>query len=204
MKIIKEIRAIKNTYYQRMVIKKIISTSNSIKVVLGAGKSKYNEWIATDYPLLDVVNEKSWMRLFKPGAIDALLAEHVFEHLTDYEITLAFSNIYKFLKINGYIRIAVPDGYHSSNDYIEMIKPGGYGAGSDDHKQLFNYKTLSKKLLDAGFSLNLLEWFDEHRQFNYRSWTEEDGFISRSSCNDKRNIGNSFAYTSLIIDAKKQ
>ena len=85
-----------------------------------------------------------------------------------------------------------------------MIKPGGTGIGSDDHKQLFNYTSLSEKLITAGFSVKLLEWYDEYKVFNYRDWVIEDGLILRSSRFDERNINNPNTYTSLIIDAVKE
>ena len=107
------------------------------------------------------------------------------------------------LKKGGYIRIAVPDGYHVSKVYIDTVKPKGSGLGSDDHKQLFNYETLSKQLVMAGFSVELLEWFDEFGNFNFRDWTINDGFVTRSSRYDERNMINPLSYTSLIIDARK-
>ena len=39
----------------------------------------------------------------------------------------------------GNFRIAVPDGFHTDPSYIENVKPGGTGEGSEDHKNLFNY-----------------------------------------------------------------
>ena len=185
-------------------IKKSLHKADSVRVIVGAGSTSYNGWISTDYPLLDICKEQSWHELFELGMIDALLAEHVFEHLTDNEVELALFNSYKFIKKGGYIRIAVPDGFHSSRSYIDLIKPGGTGIGSDDHKQLFNYTSLSEKLITAGFSVKLLEWYDEYKVFNYRDWVIEDGLILRSSSFDERNINNPNTYTSLIIDAVKE
>ncbi len=174
-----------------------------VRIILGAGGTSYPGWISTDYPTLDVTDEKSWHRLFQALKIDALLAEHVFEHLTDNQIVAAFANAYRFLKIGGYIRIAVPDGYHPDTEYIEMVKPGGKGPGSKDHKQLFNYQTLSDQLEKAGFVVRLLEWFDEQGTFNFQEWKRQDGFISRSSRYDERNTKIPLSYTSLILDAHK-
>jgi predicted SAM-dependent methyltransferase len=180
-----------------------VQKASVVRVILGAGGTRYDGWISTDYPVLDIVSENSWNELFKFGQIDALLAEHVFEHLADDQITEAFSNAYKFLKNGGYLRIAVPDGYHPDSNYIEMVKPGGHGLGSDDHKQIFNYQTLSSQLENAGFSVRLLEHFDEQGNFIFCNWEEEDGFVSRSSRYDERNINSPLAYTSLILDGYK-
>lgn len=36
----------------------------------------------------------------------------------------------RVLKPGGYVRVAVPDGFHPDPAYIEMGRPGGYGTGS--------------------------------------------------------------------------
>jgi predicted SAM-dependent methyltransferase len=199
---LKILRAAKTLVYRKAIRNRVLRAS-VIRVIVGASGTNYDGWISTDYPALDVVDERSWLRLFKPGQIDALLAEHVFEHLGDDQLTAAFSNSYRFLKSGGHLRIAVPDGYHPDLDYVEMVKPGGHGCGSEDHKQLFNYRTLSSQLGKAGFSVQLLEWFDENGNFHFRDWMDQDGFVARSSRNDERNVDSSLAYTSLILDANK-
>ena len=196
------LRPIKNFIYRGTIRSRVLK-ANVVQVILGAGGTSYHDWISTDYPVLDVVDKNSWSRLFKLGEIDALLAEHVFEHFSDDQVTAAFVNTYNFLKVGGYIRIAVPDGYHPDANYINMVKPGGYGLGSEDHKQLFNYQTLSAQLENVGFSIILLEWFDEKGSFNFCNWDEKNGFVSRSSLYDKRNAHTPLSYTSLILDAYK-
>jgi predicted SAM-dependent methyltransferase len=196
------LRAVKILVYRRAIRSRVLK-ADVVRVIVGSGGTSYPGWISTDYPALDVVDEKSWDQLFKLGQIDALLSEHVFEHLTDNQVLAAFSNIYRYLKSGGHIRMAVPDGYHPNADYIEMVKPGGRGLGSDDHKQLFNYQTLSSTLEKMGFTIQLLEWFDERGKFNYRDWADRDGIVSRSSRYDERNVNSPLAYTSLILDAYK-
>lgn len=187
----------------RRSIRRCLSKVNSFRVIIGAGGTSYPGWISTDYPALDLTDERSWARLFNIDQIDALLSEHVMEHLTDYQMAASVVNIYKYLKKGGYIRIAVPDGYHPNTDYIERVRPGGWGLGSDDHKQFFNYQSLSSQLEKAGFTIQLLEWFDERGEFNFREWIEEDGMVLRSSRYDERNIDCPLSYTSLILDAYK-
>lgn len=199
---LKILRAAKSLVYRKAIRNRVLRAS-VIRVIVGAGGTSYDGWISTDYPALDVVDEESWFRLFEPEQIDALLAEHVFEHLTDDQIAAAFSNSYKFLRSGGHLRIAVPDGYHPDTSYIEMVKPGGRGSGAEDHKQLFNYQTLSSQLGKVGFLVRLLEWFDEEGSFHFRDWADQGGFVSRSSRNDERNLVRPLAYTSLILDAYK-
>lgn len=189
--------------YQVRSIKQSVASAGTIKVIVGAGGTNYPGWISTDYPALDIVREESWGRYFEPGQIEAILAEHVFEHLSETQAVAAFSNCHLFLRHGGHLRIAVPDGYHPSNNYIESVRPGGRGVGSDDHKQLYSHETLLMQLEVSGFSAQPLEWFDAHGNFNFRDWAEQDGFVERSSRYDQRNITSPLSYTSLIMDANK-
>jgi predicted SAM-dependent methyltransferase/GT2 family glycosyltransferase len=171
-----------------------------LKVVLGAGNTRYSGWISTDFPTIDVTNSKSLLRYFNHETIKSFVAEHVWEHLTLEQSVMAMKNCFEFLKPGGYLRIGVPDGYHPDEEYIEQVKPGGSGAGANDHKILFNYKLLSELLESCGFIVKLLEYFDENGVFHYSAWSAADGFIARSSRFDKRNRDR-LVYTSLIIDA---
>lgn len=180
------------------------SNLSEIRVVIGSGYTHYKNWINTDIETINVTKYDDWNNYFEENTINTVLAEHIFEHLNQDELDLALSNIYKFLKKDGNLRIAVPDGYHTSNDYIEAVKPGGYGDGSHDHKFLFNYKMLTEILEKIGYKIRLLEYFDDKGDFHLNSWNEEDGKITRSALNDARNSNGSLKYTSLIIDGIKE
>jgi predicted SAM-dependent methyltransferase len=81
----------------------------------------------------------------------------------------------------GKIRIAVPDGYFPDPSYIEYVRPGGVGAGADDHKVLYNYILMKEQLQKVGFVVELLEYWDENGAFHYRDWDPiEGGMINRS------------------------
>jgi predicted SAM-dependent methyltransferase len=99
--------------------------------------------------------------------------------------------------------MAVPDGLHPDPVYIERVKPGGSGLGSDDHRMLYTYETLSSLLEAAGFKIKLLEYFDENGKFHYSEWSSDVGMITRSNRFDKSNTIKPNAYTSLIVDALK-
>ena len=64
-------------------------------------------------------------------------------------------------------------------------------------------RAMSKSLEKAGFTVNLLEYYDESGQFHHNPWKREDGFIKRSEDFDPRNTNGELNYTSLIIDAVK-
>lgn len=173
------------------------------KIIIGSGGKSYDEWVSTERKSLDIRVRKDFEKYWEPNSIDAFLAEHVWEHLTEEDGKTALKNCYDFLKPGGYLRLAVPDGYHKDKDYIEHVKPGGKGIGSEYHKVLFNYNNLSNILLSVGFKVDLLEYWDDNGEFHYRDWDVADGFIYRSKNHDKRNRQSPLSYTSLIADAIK-
>jgi predicted SAM-dependent methyltransferase len=85
-----------------------------------------------------------------------------------------------------------------------MVKPGGSGAGADDHKLLYNYKTIAEMLTQAGFKVKYQEYFDENGVFHAENWDNQAGFINRSIRYDRRNVGGQPVYTSLMVDGIKE
>lgn len=178
-------------------------THSDIKIIVGAGPTKYKGWFPTDIVTLDITNENHFKKYFKKKKINKVLAEHVLEHLTDKELELMVVNFYKYSTDEINIRIAVPDGFHKAKDYIDKVKPGGAGEGADDHKNLFNYKTLAKLFEVQNFKPTLVEYWDEERKFHPGYSNDENGYILRSFLNDSRNLDGTPHYTSLIIDFHK-
>ncbi len=174
------------------------------KLNVGSGGiNKYKSWIATDIDILDITSENNWLKLFKNQKLDNIMAEHVWEHLDEDQTKKANKNCFKFLKFGGILRIAVPDGFHPDKKYIDYVKPGGTGLGSDDHKILYTYKSMKEALEKVGFKVNLLEYWDENGKFNFTEWSDEGGHITRSMRYDSRNANGKLDYTSLIVDAVK-
>lgn len=174
-----------------------------LKIIIGSEGILQEGWIATDKEFLDLFDEDQWKLFFKPGSIVAILAEHVWEHLTESEGKIAARRCYKYLKRGGYIRLAVPDGFSNIPHYIDKVKPGGTGAGCNDHKVLYNYHIAKNIFEPIGFKIKLLEYFDEKGNFISRKWDPEKGIIRRSSCFDERNRNGVLTYTSLLFDAIK-
>jgi predicted SAM-dependent methyltransferase len=110
---------------------------------------------------------------------------------------------YRYLKPGGKLRIAVPDGFNPDHDYHEYAKPGGSGAGADDHKIFYTVESLGQALAEAGFQVEKIEYFDSSGVFHQNNWSESDGYIHRSLANDPRNKDGKPNYTSLIIDGVK-
>ncbi|HXY37929.1 MAG TPA: methyltransferase domain-containing protein [Planctomycetaceae bacterium] len=184
-------------------LKKRVRQASPLRIVLGAGGLYDPGWIPTDVDVLDILDEWHWRRLFREGSIDALLAEHVWEHLTPDEGLRAAQNCHRFLRPGGYLRAAVPDGFHPSPEYIERVRPGGTGPGANDHKLLYNNASFRSLFESAGFQVELLEYFDSASQFHATDWDPARGKIDRSQRFDERNKGGRLVYTSLILDARK-
>lgn len=178
-------------------------TSNDIKIIFGAGTTKFEGWFATDVYYLDVTNRNDFLKYFSKKKIDKILAEHVLEHLTNNDLEKMIKNIKEFSSENINVRIAVPDGYHIDENYIKSVKPGGTGDGAESHINLFNYKSLSSLFKQEGFKPVLVEYWDESGNFHHNNLDIEYGFIERSFKYDPRNKNGKPNYTSLIIDFKK-
>lgn len=181
--------------------------NNDIKVVIGAGEYVNNPgWIHTQEDELNLLDENTWKNRFNTNAITAILAEHVWEHLTYEEGLRAAKMCFNYLKPTGYIRCAVPDGYFPNEDYQSIIKIGGPGPiehPAASHKIVHNYKTLRKMFEKAGYEVKLLEYFDEQGIFIQNDWDGNEGVIFRSKKYDPRNQGDKLIFPSLIVDAVK-
>jgi predicted SAM-dependent methyltransferase len=178
-------------------------SAQAVKIVVGSGGTVFDGWISTDLETLDITSPLNWQRLFEPGCIDRILAEHVLEHLSERDCRTSLGECFCYLKPGGLLRIAVPDGFHPDPPYRECVRPGGTGDGASDHKVLYNYILLTEKLEGAGFNVQLLEYWDEKGMFHFHKWSSEDGHIFRSRLFDPRNRDGSLAYTSLIVDGIK-
>lgn len=191
-------------FFKKVQWKIYLWLNDNIKLVVGAGKVKLKGWFNTDIATLNITKETHFRKYFSKKKIDNVLAEHVLEHLTEEELKEMIINFYKYSSDSVNIRIAVPDGYHPDDNYIDMVKPGGSGEGAFDHKHLFNYKSLSALFEKNGFISFPIEYWDEYGEFHNGYGNDSFGYISRSFTNDERNFDGIPRYTSLIIDFKKK
>jgi len=190
-------------YMFRHRVNKLAQDGAELKLVIGAFNAYQNGWVPSEIDFLDLLNPEHWKTVFPSRRIDAILAEHVWEHLTPGDGVAAAQQCFDYLKPGGYVRIAVPDGYCPDKDYLNWVKPDGTGPGADDHKVLYNHKTLAKVFKQAGFKIRLLEYYDEKGKFNYVNWDPAKGRVYRSRRFDTRNANGKLGYTSLILDAHK-
>ena len=201
--LIRSARARFGSYRDARRLRAVVRRASPLRIVLGASGIYDAGWIATEIGVLDILNERHWTRLFAKNSIDAILAEHVWEHLTLEQGLRAARNCRRFLKPGGYLRVAVPDGRHPDPEYIEWVRVGGSGAGADDHKVLYNGETFRGLFESAGMEVELLEYFDKDSVFHSVDWEPTAGKIYRSRRFDERNHNGQLKYTSVILDARK-
>lgn len=184
-------------------LKHAVSVSPSPRIVVGSSGIFTPGWIPTDIEYLNLLRPPDWQRFFSPNTLEAVLAEHVWEHLTLPEGAAGAKLCFKYLRPGGWLRLAVPDGFNPDPDYRERVRPGGTGPGADDHKVLYTHESLGCLLTEAGFRVELLEYFDANGEFHFSEWNPADGMIHRSRRFDERNRHGHLGYTSLIVDARK-
>lgn len=49
---------------------------NTLKVILGAGKTKFEDWVSTQEEELNLLDRQDFEKQFKENTIEAMLAEH--------------------------------------------------------------------------------------------------------------------------------
>lgn len=159
------------------------SGQGSLNLVVGSGSQKYDGWISTDLAELNIVEDASWSWRFAPNSLERVLAEHVLEHLTLLQLQDALWNIYKYLKPGGRFRLAVPDAFHPSGYYYNLVKPGGWETPFE-HFLFIDYEMIGRLGAKAGFEVHLLEYFDEAGIFHCTDYRDEDGVILRRARNN--------------------
>ncbi|MTI10275.1 class I SAM-dependent methyltransferase [Curvivirga aplysinae] len=184
-----------------ITVKERLAEKKSIQVVLGAGGMGPDGWIFTEFDDLDFCSPQSWQSFCPENSIDNLFSEHVLEHIDYEDCKKGLALAYKYLKPGGVFRIAVPDGFNPDPDYIDAVKVNGTGLGSDDHRILYTIESLSEIIVQAGFQITPLEYFDPAGKFHAVLWSNDQGRVLRSRRYDPRNTETEFNYSSLIVDA---
>jgi predicted SAM-dependent methyltransferase len=210
-------------------LKKILANSPRKRIVIGAWNRYDPGWIPTQRDFLNLLEPQHWERFFQPSSVEAMLAEHVWEHITEEEGRVAARTCFKYLSQGGYLRVAVPDGLLPDPAYVELVKAGAQpdegegapvsagdeGGNAVNHKALYTYRTLSKVFESAGFRVVLYEYFDEAGTFHCHHWDRKAGTIWRSKRFDPRDrdgkllsvypgsMDEYLSYSSIVLDAVK-
>ena len=65
---------------------------------------------------------------------------------------MAARNCFQFLRPGGYLRVAVPDGFHPSQQHQDLQRSGANGMGLDSLVQVLHSSVLGRNFPDGGFS----------------------------------------------------
>lgn len=177
-----------------------------LNVILGAGDQRWDGWISTQQAQLDLTDRRSFEAWFGPRRADALLCEHVWEHLTEAQGRAAAQLCFRFLKPGGVLRCAVPDANFPDAAYQRTVQVGGPGSADHpaaDHRVVYDFRRFAAVFGDAGFEVELLEYCDEAGRFHYHGWDVTTGPIYRSLLLDHRNRDGRLGFVSIILDARK-
>ncbi len=190
---------------RKYILKAEIRKNTPLKIIVGAAETHQQGWFSTNEQWLDITSEDQWHRFFGDRQlIRCIVAEHVFEHLTEAGALAALESMNKRLAPGGKIRIAVPDGYNPEPEYIRHVGIGGIGDDASDHKQLLNKDSLSKLMITAGLTVQHIEGYTKDGELITNQWHADDGFIRRSRQNNSKESWNfPDAATSLIVDGSK-
>ncbi|MEF2279481.1 hypothetical protein V3W47_14355 [Deinococcus sp. YIM 134068] len=178
----------------------------NLRVILGAGEQRWDGWIPTQREDLDLLDRSTWVAWFGERRADALLCEHVWEHLTEDEGRAAARLCFEFLNPGGFLRCAVPDANFPAPEYQRTVQVGGPGPADHpaaDHKIVYDARRFVDVFQSAGFEVELLEYCDEDGRFHSHQWDVRSGPVYRSLLLDHRNRGGGLGFVSLIVDARK-
>ena len=178
-----------------------VAAQRPIKLILGAGVTRYAGWIHTDIPYFDMLDGAHWQRALRGIAVDNILLEHVVEHIPQAAFVSALGHMRRHLAPTGVVRIAVPDGYHPDPRYIDFVRPGGNGPGCDDHDELYTVDVLVAVLQAAGWQATPLEYYDAAGTFHQHDRDPRHGLIVRDK-GFTAPADPALDYSSLIVDAR--
>ncbi len=199
----RRVRAVASKVALKQRVARLAGRGTPLRIVIGANKKYQPGWIPTEIYNLNMLDPRDWARYFAPEGVDAILAEHVWEHLTKADGIRAAQHCHQFLKPGGHLRVAVPDGLFPDPEYLAFVRPGGTGPSADDHKELYTYRTFQEVFERAGFRVDLLEYYDEAGRFHYQDWDPEAGKVIRSRRFYEGHQFGGIPYRSLILDAVK-
>jgi len=131
------------------------------KLHLGCGKLKLEGFINIDLDdSADIIHDIKNLKIFEDESISEIYASHCLEHFSRREIINILLEWKRVLKVDGILRIAVPDLeavinlYNENPDNIFLLMGliyGGQRNELDYHKFGFTFTTLSDTLESLGF-----------------------------------------------------
>ena len=169
-----------------------------VKLNLGCGKRDFgSDWIhidGADYPHIDSQNIESLD--YRDKSVDLIYASHVIEYFDRKEVLSVLKEWKRVLRIDGVLRIAVPDFYQMAKLYLvdsydlEKFLGPLYGKmvmlkKTIYHKTVYDFNDLKELLEEVGFrNVKKYDWretehseFDDHSQAYIPHMDKENGTL---------------------------
>jgi predicted SAM-dependent methyltransferase len=185
------------------LLRRQIESHDRLRLAVGSESHCRDGWIPTGRDQLDLANPTSWSRFFQKSSVDAILAEHVWEHLSEPDGKIAARNCFQFLRPGGYLRVAVADEFHPAQQSQSHRRSRGTESTPSAHCVFYNHQSLAEAFSAVGFNVRLIEYFDRDGAFHSKHWDVSKGLVQRTLLFDERNLNQPYAYTSLVLDAIK-
>ena len=167
-----------------------------MKLHVGCGNVILPGWINLDIeklPGVDIQDDIRTLEEIEDNSCDLIYASHVLEHVGRNEFGNVLRVWNKKLKVNGVLRLAVPDFEKAINWYrktgsildIVGLVSGGQKSDFDYHKMIYDKKHLTETLEKCGFT-NIHEWnwketehctYDDYSQSYLPHMDKENGML---------------------------
>lgn len=167
-----------------------------MKLHLGCGKVYIPGFIHVDvipYKHIDYVRSVDDLDNFENNSIELIYASHILEHFKRNEVLDTLDEWYRILKIDGTLRIAVPDFekavrvYQKNKDIDEILGllMGGQTYDYNFHHIVFDFEYLKKQLEKVGFkNIKRYDWrktihkdYDDYSQAYLPHMDKENGTL---------------------------
>lgn len=150
-----------------------------MKIHLGCGQVYIPGYIHVDavkHDHVDIVAQADDLSMFDDESVELIYASHILEHINRHSIERVLREWNRILKIEGVLRIAVPDFESIVRVYIENGRLedliGLLYGGQDDqyniHHYCFDFRLLEKHMNNSGFcNVNRYDWkLTEHQEYD--------------------------------------
>lgn len=147
-----------------------LQAKTPLRLHLGSGINRLPGWVNVDLLVpgraLDLYWDLRRPLPFKDESVDAIFAEHLLEHLPFQVGVALLRECRRLLKPAAIVRVGVPDldryiaSYLGRDDIIERVRPGrptkALALGEPfflyGHRCMYDFETMQRALLDAGFA----------------------------------------------------
>jgi predicted SAM-dependent methyltransferase len=141
-----------------------VNPGGEVLVHIGCGKVNSPEFINVDalpYPHVHIVTDRiTELAQFADETVDLVYMCHILEHIRTPRVMEVLKEMRRMLKAGGMLRLSVPDFdrlidvYREAGgdlDAIRMQLMGGQESDYNTHYGVFNHRSLSHLLHEAGF-----------------------------------------------------